>query len=88
MKIHSAHSANAIYRSQSAQQQKLPQGEQEGKKDSVEISNAAKQLQQSEVIDPARKEKVEQLKAQIENGTYEVRPEQTAKKMQDYWNNQ
>lgn len=88
MKIHSAHSANAIYRSQNVQQQKLPQGGQTGKKDSVEISNAAKELQQSEAIDPARREKVEQLKAQIENGTYEVRPEQTAKKMQDYWNNQ
>ena len=55
------------------------------KTDTVNISDAAKEIQevrkQLDAIPDVRTEKVEQLKNQIENGTYEVKSEEIADKM-------
>jgi negative regulator of flagellin synthesis FlgM len=55
------------------------------KADTVNISDAAKEIQevrnQLDAIPDVRAEKVEQLKSQIENGTYEVKSEEIADKM-------
>jgi negative regulator of flagellin synthesis FlgM len=53
--------------------------------DTVNISDAAKEIQevrkQLDDIPEVRTEKVEQLKNQIENGTYEIKSEEIAEKM-------
>jgi negative regulator of flagellin synthesis FlgM len=55
------------------------------KTDTVNISDAAKEIQevrkQLDAIPDVRAEKVEQLKNQIESGTYEVKSEEIADKM-------
>jgi len=58
---------------------------QVAKTDKVEISEAAKEIQevrkQLDNTPDVRTEKVEQLKNQIENGTYEIKSEEIAEKM-------
>ena len=55
------------------------------KTDKVEISEAAKEIQevrkQLDNTSDVQTEKVEQLKNQIENGTYEIKSEEIAEKM-------
>lgn len=55
------------------------------KTDTVNISDAAKEIQevrrQLDAIPDVRTEKVEQLKSQIEDGTYEIKSEEIADKM-------
>ena len=55
------------------------------KTDTVNISDTAKEIQevrkQLDAIPDVRTEKVEQLKNQVENGTYEVKSEEIADKM-------
>jgi negative regulator of flagellin synthesis FlgM len=55
------------------------------KRDELQISKAAQQMlkvQQNDVLNPAvRSEKVESIKAQIENGTYQVDAKAVAEKM-------
>ncbi|WP_338778621.1 flagellar biosynthesis anti-sigma factor FlgM [Metabacillus sp. FJAT-52054] len=55
------------------------------KQDKIEISSAAKQLQSTNKMAEARQEKIDQLKAQIENGTYEVNPSEIARKFADFY---
>ena len=55
------------------------------KTDTVNISDAAKEIQEVrrelDNVPDVRAEKVEQLKNQIENGTYEIKSEEIAEKM-------
>ena len=55
------------------------------KTDTVNISDAAKEIQEVrkelDNIPDVRDDKVEQLKNQIENGTYEIKSEEIAEKM-------
>ncbi|UAK16731.1 flagellar biosynthesis anti-sigma factor FlgM [Sporolactobacillus terrae] len=55
--------------------------------DKVEISPTAKRLQGTDKLERARQEKVERLKQQIENGTYQVSSKSIAEKMYGFWNN-
>ncbi|MCM3743888.1 flagellar biosynthesis anti-sigma factor FlgM [Sporosarcina luteola] len=48
------------------------------KTDKLEISSQAKQLSETSPITTERNERVQQLKAQIESGTYKVEPEKLA----------
>ncbi|QDP41284.1 flagellar biosynthesis anti-sigma factor FlgM [Radiobacillus deserti] len=57
------------------------------KEDKVQISNQAKQLQENTKPDPARLEKIEQLKQAVEAGSYQVDAKETAKKMLNFWSN-
>jgi negative regulator of flagellin synthesis FlgM len=58
---------------------------QTAKADTVVLSDTAKQLQEAqkqlESIPDVREDKVAQIKAQIENGTYEINEEKIADKM-------
>lgn len=56
------------------------------KKDHVEISSEAKQMQTSPRIAQERADKVSDLKNKVETGTYQIKPEEIAKKMLAYWN--
>ena len=50
-------------------------------KDDVEISSTAKEMQQVAQLTSQRQAKVEDLKIQVENGTYKVDPKEIAKSM-------
>ena len=58
--------------------------------DKIEISSAAKELQQVTQVSQARTEKIDALKKQIQNGTYEVRAEDIANSIVNFYtkNNQ
>lgn len=72
------------YRKQVERQEKAY--EVSAKRDKIEISNIAKELQQSNKIDASRQEKIEQLKEQIDSGNYKVDARAVAQKFYDYWN--
>ncbi|GAA0428425.1 hypothetical protein GCM10008934_17660 [Virgibacillus salarius] len=55
------------------------------KKDQIEISNQAKQLQEDEKPNPARSARVEKLKEAVEAGEYKLNYDKTAEKMIDFW---
>lgn len=54
--------------------------------DKVEISAQARKLQGSSKLDEARSSKVDQLKNEVQSGTYHVASEDIAAKMYAYWN--
>lgn len=58
--------------------------------DKIEISSAAKELQQVTQVSQARTEKIEALKKEIQNGTYQVRTEDVASSIVNFYtkNNQ
>lgn len=53
--------------------------------DKVEISSAAKELQGVSQMAKERQAKIEQLKIQVENGTYKVDAKETAKNMVNFF---
>lgn len=53
--------------------------------DQLEISSEAKVMQQSTTIPPERQEKIDQLKLQVENGTYALDPKSTAQGLINYY---
>lgn len=53
--------------------------------DKIEISSAAKELQQVTQVSQARTEKIDALKKQIQNGTYEVRAEDIANSIVNFY---
>ncbi|MBD7985187.1 flagellar biosynthesis anti-sigma factor FlgM [Sporosarcina sp. Sa2YVA2] len=55
------------------------------KTDKLEISSEAKQLSEVSPLTIQRNEKVQQLKAQIESGTYEVDSEKLASNLINYF---
>ncbi|WP_342513000.1 flagellar biosynthesis anti-sigma factor FlgM [Sporosarcina sp. FSL K6-1522] len=71
-----------------ANQLKADQFEQQAKRqtDKIEISSEAKQLSEVSPITIERNDRVQQLKAQIESGTYEVNAEQLASNLVKYYN--
>jgi negative regulator of flagellin synthesis FlgM len=55
-------------------------------KDQLEISTTAKSLLESkEVEEMARQEKIDQLKQQLEQGTYKVNSREVADKFYQFW---
>lgn len=54
--------------------------------DKLEISAAAKQLSEVSSYSVGRDERVQELKGQVEAGTYKVDPEQLAKNLASYFN--
>ncbi|MGE7761812.1 flagellar biosynthesis anti-sigma factor FlgM [Peribacillus sp. NPDC097895] len=53
--------------------------------DKVEISSAAKEMQQQSSIPAARQAKVNELKSQVENGNYKLNAQATAKGLIDFY---
>ncbi len=54
-------------------------------RDKLEISSEAKEMQQGSTIPAERQKKVEELKLQVENGTYALNPKATAKGIIDFY---
>lgn len=54
-------------------------------RDKLEISSEAKEMHQGSTIPEERQAKVEELKLQVENGTYALNPKATAKGIIDYY---
>ncbi|HET7626970.1 MAG TPA: flagellar biosynthesis anti-sigma factor FlgM [Bacillales bacterium] len=55
------------------------------RKDHLEISTQAKQLQQKPPVAIEREQKVERIKNEIESGQYRVDAQETAKKFYEFW---
>lgn len=70
--------ANQVKAEQSEQQAKM-------KTDKLEISSEAKQLSEISPFTVERNERVQELKAQVQAGTYEVNPEQLASNLVKYF---
>ena len=67
------------------QMNKVVQTEKATQTDKVEISSAAKQLQETSPITIERQQKVEALKKQVQSGTYKVNAEDVAKSVYDFY---
>ncbi|WP_163099304.1 flagellar biosynthesis anti-sigma factor FlgM [Peribacillus alkalitolerans] len=55
------------------------------KADKIEISSTAKDLQHMTQIPSQRQAKVDELKLQVENGTYKLSAKETAKSILDFY---
>lgn len=55
------------------------------KKDQIEISSHAKQLQENEKPNAKRAAYVQEIKNAVEAGEYKINHEKTAQKMIDFW---
>lgn len=87
MNINRIHSLNVNpYQKQQQKIQELQKMEK--KKDELQISSEAKELQKESVIQAERNEKVEALKEKVQSGQYEVNPKKIAQKMYEYWTEQ
>lgn len=62
-------------------------GTQKQQTDKIEISETAKQMQETGKNNPVRQKLVEQVKRDIESGSYQVDSKATAEKMLDFWSN-
>lgn len=79
---------NRIQNPYRKQMDKLEQmSEVKVKRDRLEISKIAKELQQSNKIDEERLEKINRLKEEIDAGTYKVDAKAVARKFYEYWMN-
>ncbi|AOM81898.1 flagellar biosynthesis anti-sigma factor FlgM [Salisediminibacterium beveridgei] len=84
MKINPMQSVQAYRKLQETQQQEKQDKPQ--KSDEVQISKEAKaMMEKSTTYSAERAEKVQEIKAQIENGTYKVNAQETAKKFYEFW---
>ncbi|PAD13355.1 flagellar biosynthesis anti-sigma factor FlgM [Shouchella clausii] len=83
VKINSSQSMvpHAVYKATMAKV--TPEEHQLAKKDQVEISSDARKL--NEEIAAAKEQRIQELKTQIENGTYELDPEKTAEAILRSW---
>ncbi|MGD6842970.1 flagellar biosynthesis anti-sigma factor FlgM [Bacillus infantis] len=61
------------------------QSKETKKTDKVEISSAAKEMQQVSQLTAKRQAKVEELKLQVQNGTYQVDAKETAKSILKFY---
>lgn len=66
--------------------EKMGQVQSASKRDKLEISSEALELQKGNPLELERQQKVEQLKAKVESGEYEINPREVAKKIYDFWN--
>lgn len=55
------------------------------RKDQLNISPEAKQLQQTKKMNNKRSEYVQQIKNEVESGKYKINYERTAQKITDFW---
>lgn len=72
----------AAYR---AQLQQADPKKKVSKEDQLNISNAAKQLQESNKTNTQRAEYVQNIKNAVKSGQYEIDHEKVAQKMIDFW---
>lgn len=65
---------------------KMEQVQKTNKKDKIEISTEAMNLQKIGNIELERQEKIDALKKDVQSGQYEVNAKQVANKMYSFWN--
>jgi len=89
MRIHEPNRAGMINAYNKANKSQLSkEAKRSMGKDEVKISDQALELQKLESdteVTPARKEKIKELKQQIEQGTYHVPSEKIAEKFLSFW---
>jgi negative regulator of flagellin synthesis FlgM len=66
-------------------QQSAVQNTQGKKQDQIEISSKALELQKSDGLSSARKDKVNALRNQIDSGAYQINQEKVAEKFLEFW---
>lgn len=85
MKINPMQSVNAYQKLQETQKQQAH--DKQTRSDQVEISQEAKELAESkENRSPEQQERIDAIKEQVKNGTYEVNAQETARKFYEFWN--
>jgi negative regulator of flagellin synthesis FlgM len=67
---------------QNMKQEKVQSGY---KKDELQISEEAKKLLSSSKFETDRAEKISEIKSQVDNGTYKVNVNETAKSIINFW---
>jgi negative regulator of flagellin synthesis FlgM len=67
---------------QNMKQEKVQSGY---KKDELEISEEAKKLLSSSKFETDRAEKISEIKSQVDNGTYKININETAKSIINFW---
>ncbi|ASV68255.1 flagellar biosynthesis anti-sigma factor FlgM [Cytobacillus sp. FSL W7-1323] len=82
MKVNHFNAANQVnpYQRQANMTKQVEQAKT-NQADKLEISSKALEMQKTSQSDPARQAKVEQLKMQVENGTYHVDANELAKSL-------
>lgn len=65
--------------------EKMDQAQKAGKKDKIEISSEALELQKIGSFELERQEKVEAIKKEVQSGQYNLDPKSIANKMYSYW---
>ncbi|SIS42965.1 flagellar biosynthesis anti-sigma factor FlgM [Salimicrobium flavidum] len=83
MKINGPNQTNWNPYQKQVHQQK--QVQQNPNQDKLEISKEAKSMQESEKVSTPRSERIDELKAQVDNGTYKPDPSVTARKMVNFF---
>ncbi|TFJ93300.1 flagellar biosynthesis anti-sigma factor FlgM [Lentibacillus salicampi] len=84
MKINGVNQPNFNpYKNQMQKQMDYPKDA--NKKDQLEISNQAKQLQERVKPDAKRAAYVQQIKDAVDKGDYQINHEKTAQRMIDFW---
>jgi len=83
MKINPMQSVQAYRKLQETQDRQ--QQDQTKRSDQVEISSEAKQMAKSKEISAERQERINEVKSQIEEGTYKVNHQEVAKKFYEFW---
>lgn len=83
MKINPMQSVQAYRKLQETQDRQ--QQSQAKRSDQVEISAEAKEMAKSKEISAERQERVNDVKVQIEKGTYKVNHQEVAKKFYEFW---
>ncbi|UOR11669.1 flagellar biosynthesis anti-sigma factor FlgM [Halobacillus amylolyticus] len=87
MKINGPNHSNFNPYKKQVTQQADVQRQKQSQQDKVEISHQGKALQESEQKSSARQKYVDEIKAAVNDGKYQVDPNATAKKMVDFWSN-
>ncbi len=70
------------------QMEKMEGATKASKRDKLEISTAALELQKGNPIELERQKIVEDLKNKVDSGEYKIEPKQIAEKMYSFWNNE
>lgn len=82
LKINPLHSVNPYQKQQGVTSRKKVTTSQ---RDEVQISSAAKQMQQTSQVSLDRQEKINQIKEKVDSGTYKVNPQEVARKFYEFW---
>jgi negative regulator of flagellin synthesis FlgM len=64
---------------------KLEQKQSVYKRDEIQISDEAKNLLTTSKFEQERVDKVNDIKQQVDNGTYQVKASETAKSILNFW---